>query len=86
LNGLTSKEATRIEEGLHAEHMLISKFGALANQAQDPECRRVLSGIQALHQRHYDILRRQVTSAGVQVGTTPGLRQASPGVSPTINF
>lgn len=60
--GPSSKEVSRIEEGLHLEETLIAKFGAYANQVQDPGCRRVLADVQALHQRHYDMLRRQVES------------------------
>lgn len=63
--GLTSKEATRIEEGLHVEESLITKFGLYAQQCVDPECRRLMHEVQALHQRHYDTLFRQVNNAGI---------------------
>jgi len=63
LSGLTTREASRIEEGLHLEQTLVAKFGALASQVTDPECRRVLGDVQAMHRRHYDVLRRQVSDA-----------------------
>lgn len=61
--GLTSKEASGIEEGLHLEETMIAKLGSYANQVTDPECRRILLDVQAMHQRHYSILRRQVDTA-----------------------
>lgn len=71
LPGLTTREATRIEEGLHLEETLIAKFDNCASQVTDPECRRILTDIQALHQRHYDMLRRQVNTAVGLESTTP---------------
>ena len=62
--GLTSKEVSRIEEGLHVEEALITKFGLYAQQCVDPECRRLMHEIQSLHQRHFDSLLRQVENAG----------------------
>jgi hypothetical protein len=70
LNCLTTREANRIQEGLHLEQALVAKFGALANQVTDPECRRVLGDVQAMHRRHYDVLRRQVADA---VGSSAGI-------------
>ncbi len=71
--GLTSKEATRIEEGLHVEETLVRKFGAYAQQCADPDCRRLMLDMQALHQRHYDMLLRQVANANVGVGQVAGV-------------
>lgn len=68
--GLTTKEASRIEEGLHLEETLIAKFGTCASQVTDPECRRILTDIQAQHQRHYEMLRRQVNMAANQESST----------------
>jgi len=77
LHGLTSKEATRIEEGLHIEQTLMNKYDALAVQAADPASRQLLQDLQALHQRHYGMLLSQVnaaaqgTAAAVQPTTGP---------------
>lgn len=98
--GLTTREATRIEEGLHLEETLIAKFGTCASQVTDPECRRILMDIQALHQRHYDILRQQVdaalglgattTAAGVGqtagIGPAPGGQVSGVGISSTASM
>lgn len=61
--GLTTREASVIEEGLHLEETLVTKFGAYARQVTDPECRRILTEIQSLHQHHYDLLRRQAEAS-----------------------
>ncbi len=74
--GLSTKEATRIEESLHLEETLVAKFGAAAGQVSDPECRRILTDIQALHQRHFEILRRQVNAAGSELSAWSGVEQS----------
>ncbi len=76
--GLSTREATRIEEGLHLEETLIAKFGTCAGQVTDPECRRILTDIQALHQRHHEMLRRQVnTAVGLESTAWAGASETS---------
>ena len=60
MNQLTSKELTIIEEGLHAEMMLIEKIGAHAAQATDPQLKQACFETQRLHQRHAEMLMQQL--------------------------
>jgi len=73
LHGLSSKEASRIEEGLHVEQTLMTKYGALVGLVADPACRQLIQDLQVLHQRHYDMLLNQVNAAAQgTVGTVQG--------------
>lgn len=71
--GLTSKEASRIEEGLHLSDTVARKVAFLSSQVTDPECRRILNEVQNLQQRHFDILRRHVESTASLGGFSSNL-------------
>ena len=77
--GLTTKEASRIEDGLHLEEMLVAKFDAYSKQTTDPECRRILADVANRHRHHCDVLRRHVPGAPSAVGSAG---ETSPGSTP----
>lgn len=53
---LTSKELTSLEEALNAEQLVIKKFRAYAQQAQDPEIKASAEQLASRHKQHYDTL------------------------------
>jgi len=77
LPGISSKEATRIEESLHVSEMLVKKCNAMAAQCTDPDCRRLMQDLGNMHRRHYDMLLRRVNAAAGAVGTTTWPQQTT---------
>lgn len=75
-----------IEEGLRLEENLVTKFGVYARQVTDPECRRILTEIQSLHQHHHDLLRRQAeaSAAGPLTRADVGQTSAAGGYPPSV--
>ena len=53
---LTQKELTALEEALTSEQLMIKKFRAYAQQAQDPQIRASAEQMAGRHKQHYDTL------------------------------
>jgi len=53
---LTQKELTALEESLGSEQLLVKKFRAYAQQAQDPQIRDSAEQMAGRHKQHYDTL------------------------------
>lgn len=53
---LTQKELTALEDALNAEQLIIKKFRAYAQQAQDTEIRSTAQQMAERHKQHYDTL------------------------------
>jgi len=61
MQGLSEKELSGINDMLAAEGLLIKKFQLLADMASDPDIRKHLGDIVAIHQSHFNQIYDQLS-------------------------
>lgn len=63
---LTSKELTMVSDQLEHEQLAITKLQAYAEQASDPDVKRMCEAGVRLHREHYETLLKHLNSAEKQ--------------------
>lgn len=57
---LTQPELQQLRENLSAEMLMIQKYSTYAQQVNDPQLKQVCTNILRTHERHRDMLMRQL--------------------------
>lgn len=57
---ITSKEAQYLTEVISTEQLLINKFGAYSEQAQDASVKQICKDIQNAHRQYVSAISKQV--------------------------
>lgn len=58
---LSQKDLMYLTDHMDIEKQQVQTFQEAANQASDPQCKRMYQDIAAMHQRHFDTLNQHIS-------------------------
>lgn len=64
MTDLTQKELLYLKDAIEAENLMVEKFGVCAENATDPDVKRLCKDIQSTHRTHKQTLTQFVTGGG----------------------